>query len=310
MVSIEVENLVKQFGQFTAVDHISFSVNRGCIYGFLGPNGAGKSTTIRMLCGIMQPTSGKARVEGYDIEKNPDSIKKIIGYMSQKFSLYQDLTVMQNIEFYAGIHGIEQRRLKSKTQMILEMSHMKEFKNILARELSGGWKQHLALGCAVIHDPQVIFLDEPTAGVDPSTRKDFWKLIYEMSQQGKTIFVSTHYMNEAEYCGRIALIYGGQIIRQGSPLELKKGFAGRKFYSCRFSDNDKALKALKSKDFIFDVFHYGDVLHLAVFEDKIHSWDIQKILEGEGFIPLQMEEILPSMEDVFVLSIREKEGEA
>ena len=222
MYSVEVEALTKVFGKFTAVDGVSFSVCKGEIFVFLGPNGAGKSTTIRMLCGILEPTAGKGTVEGFDIKKEPDSIKEIIGYMSQKFSLYNDLTVAENIEFYGGIHNVPGEKMKERKNWILDMAGLKGKETALTSALSGGWKQRLALGCSIIHNPRVLFLDEPTAGVDPISRRDFWKLIKELSAAGTTVFVTTHYMDEAENCGKISLIYRGKLIALGAPRELKE----------------------------------------------------------------------------------------
>ena len=224
--AVEVEGLVKRFGSFTAVDGISFSVPRGEIFGFLGPNGAGKSTTIRMLCGILAPTAGRGAVAGLDIVRQSEGIKTRIGYMSQRFSLYEDLTVAENIEFYAGIYGVEPRRLAERRRWILAMANLEERADSLTRELSTGWKQRLALGCAVVHEPQILFLDEPTSGVDPLSRRNFWDLIYTVAGQGVTVFVTTHYMDEAEHCDRLGMIYGGRLVALGSPRELKEALRG------------------------------------------------------------------------------------
>jgi len=223
MDAIQVTNLTKIFGKFTAVNGISFSVPQGEIFGFLGPNGSGKSTTIRMLCGILSSTSGEGSVGGYNINTQSEKVKEVIGYMSQKFSLYEDLSVSQNIDFYSGIYGIPRDKKQEKKNWILEMAGLKGKENLTPKELSGGWKQRLALGCAVIHQPKIIFLDEPTAGVDPISRRNFWDLIQDLSEQGITIFVTTHYMDEAEHCNRLAFIYNGDLISTGTPRELKKG---------------------------------------------------------------------------------------
>jgi ABC-2 type transport system ATP-binding protein len=223
-VSVEVDYLVKTFGNFTAVDGISFSVNRGEIFGLIGPNGAGKTTTIRILCGILEPTKGKVNVEGFDVYNESDKIKEIIGYMSQRFSLYNDLTVEENINFYGGIHNIEKEKLDEKKRWILNMAGLFGKENILTSELSGGWKQRLALGCAIIHNPKVLFLDEPTAGVDPISRRDFWDLIRTLSKAKTTVFVTTHYMDEVEYCDRVSLMYNGKLIAIGKPKELKNKY--------------------------------------------------------------------------------------
>lgn len=219
--SVQADNLAKTFGKFTAVNGVSFKVKRGEIFGFIGPNGAGKSTTIRMLCGILAPSAGKASVAGFDVDTEADKIKEIIGYMSQKFSLYNDLTVQENIEFFAGIHDVSSLELAEREKAILEMSGLRGREKALTSLLSGGWRQRLALGCAIIHRPKVLFLDEPTAGVDPLSRRDFWKLINKLAAEGTTVFVTTHYMDEVENCNRLALVYAGDIIAMGSPAELK-----------------------------------------------------------------------------------------
>jgi len=227
MNSIEVSDLTKKFGSFTAVNSISFSVKKGEIFGFLGPNGAGKSTTIRMLCGIMRPTRGTATVGEYSINTQPEEIKKIIGYMSQKFTLYQDLTVEENIDFYRGIHRILPSEEQVRKRWILKMAGLEGREKFPTKELSGGWKQRLALGCAILHCPDILFLDEPTASVDPVSRRDFWNLIYALSEEGTTVFVTSHYMDEVERCDRMAILYSGEIIAIGSPADLKEEFTQR-----------------------------------------------------------------------------------
>ncbi|MFB0564188.1 MAG: ABC transporter ATP-binding protein [Candidatus Aminicenantaceae bacterium] len=224
MNTVDVKKLTKKFGYFTAVDSISFYVKRGEIFGFLGPNGAGKSTTIRMLCGIIRPTSGIAYVGGFRIDTQSEEIKKIIGYMSQKFTLYQDLTVDENIDFYGGIHGLPDSEKKERKQWVLKMSGLSGKEHFSTMKLSGGWKQRLSLGCAIIHQPEILFLDEPTASVDPVSRRDFWDLIYDLSAEGTTVFVTSHYMDEVERCHRVAILYAGKIIALGSPKELKSKF--------------------------------------------------------------------------------------
>jgi len=222
--AIEVDKLERTFGNFVAVDKINFKVRKGEIFGFLGPNGAGKSTTIRMLCGLLAPTSGYCSVAGFAIPKYAEKVKANIGYMSQKFSLYEDLTVEENIDFFAGIYKLDKTKRTERKEWVLEMAGLKEHRKALTKELAVGWKQRLALGCAILHEPPVIFLDEPTSGVDPISRRRFWDLIYEMTAKGKTVFVTTHYLDEAEYCDRLALIYRGKIIALGTPAELKKEY--------------------------------------------------------------------------------------
>jgi ABC-2 type transport system ATP-binding protein len=219
--SVELHKLTKRFGDFIAVDNVTLSVSTGEIFGFLGPNGAGKSTTIRILCGLLAPSSGDARVHGFDVARDPEGVKHSIGYMSQKFSLYDDLTVEENIDFFAGVYGVPRERRTEREEYVLRMSGLLDRRGDMTRLLAGGWKQRLALGCAVLHEPPIVFLDEPTSGVDPIARRDFWDLIYLMAEAGRTVFVSTHYMDEAEYCHRLALMYRGRVIELGTPQELK-----------------------------------------------------------------------------------------
>ena len=219
---VEVRELCKRFGDFLAVDNVSLEVERGEVFGFLGPNGAGKSTTIRILCGLLTPTSGSARVAGLNVGSQSEQIKQQIGYMSQKFSLYDDLTVEENIDFFSGIYGVPREKREARKRYVLEMAGLEQKRNQDTRLLAGGWKQRLALGCAILHEPPVLFLDEPTSGVDPIARRQFWDLIYDLSEAGRTIFVTTHYMEEAEYCHRLALMYRGKVIALDTPAALKK----------------------------------------------------------------------------------------
>ena len=221
---IKVENLTKKFGHFVAVDNITFDVDKGEIFGFLGANGAGKTTAMKMLCGLSKPSSGKATVAGFDVYKKPEQIKKNIGYMSQKFSLYDDMSVTENIQFYGGIYGLTSARIKEKTAHLLELLELKDEKKTLLSSLPLGWKQKLAFSIAIIHDPKIVFLDEPTGGVDPITRRQFWNMIYDASEKGVTIFVTTHYMDEAEYCGRISMMVDGRIAAMDTPENLRKQF--------------------------------------------------------------------------------------
>lgn len=220
--AVVTEDLVKRFGGFTAVDRVSVSVNKGEIFGFLGPNGAGKSTTIRILCGLLRPTSGKARVGGLDVSTHPEQVRERIGYMSQRFSLYDDLTVEENIDFFAGIYSVPEEARKEREEYVLRMAGLEEKRGSMTRLLAGGWKQRLALGCAILHEPPILFLDEPTSGVDPIARRAFWDLIYDLADKGQTIFVTTHYMEEAEYCHRLALMDRGKVIALGAPEDLKQ----------------------------------------------------------------------------------------
>lgn len=223
-LSIEAESLTKRFGSFTAVNEITFHTHRGEIFGFLGANGAGKSTAMRMLCGLLEPTSGRGRVAGYDIYSQREKIKQRIGYMSQKFSLYQDLTARQNIRFYAGVYGMNDKQIREKTSKVLHRLHLTDFADVQVKSLPLGWKQKLAFSVAVFHEPEIVFLDEPTGGVDPVTRRDFWEMIYETAQTGTTIFITTHYMDESEYCDRISIMVDGRIAALGTPTELKQKY--------------------------------------------------------------------------------------
>jgi ABC-2 type transport system ATP-binding protein len=223
--AVKIEGLTKRFGSFVAVDALNLEVSAGEIFGFLGPNGAGKSTTIRILCGLLAPTEGTARVAGFDVARQPEDVRARIGYMSQKFSLYDDLTVSENLDFFAGIYGVADQKRPERKRNALEIAQLSGRDDSLTRELPGGLKQRLALGCAILHEPPILFLDEPTSGVDPIARRSFWDLIYQLSEAGQTVFVTTHYMDEAEYCHRVALLYGGRNIALGSPAELKERYA-------------------------------------------------------------------------------------
>lgn len=225
VTAVNIDRLSRYFGEFKAVDDISFSVDRGEIFGFLGPNGAGKSTTIRMLCGLLEPSGGSGTVAGFNISTQSEAIKERIGYMSQRFSLYEDLTVVENIEFYAGIYGVPDEKLDGRKKWILEMANLIGREESLTGDLAVGWKQRLALGCAVVHEPEILFLDEPTSGVDPVSRRNFWELIHDVAGRGVTVFVTTHYMDEAEHCNRLALIYRGKLIAIGSPTSLKNEYS-------------------------------------------------------------------------------------
>jgi drug efflux transport system ATP-binding protein len=305
--AVEIENLVKHFGKFRAVDHVSMAVNKGEIFGFLGPNGAGKSTTIRMLCGLLMPSQGRASVNGFDVSTQPEMIKKSIGYMSQKFSLYDDLTVAENIEFFSGIYGVAESLLKDRKEYVLEMAGLLERRNSLTRELSGGWKQRLALGCAILHQPPILFLDEPTSGVDPIARRSFWDLIYQLAAQKNTIFVSTHYMDEAEYCHRVALMFRGKVIAMGTPAALKNELASYTLLHLETSDLVGSIMTLEGQEVILDVAVFGNGLHIRLKPEAKAGALIRQVLEHQGIQVLKLEPIPPSMEDVFVAMIEEEE---
>jgi ABC-2 type transport system ATP-binding protein len=308
--SVEAHDLVKRFGSFVAVDHVSLQVRRGEIFGFLGPNGAGKSTTIRILCGLLTPTEGTARVGGFDVATESEAIKRSIGYMSQKFSLYDDLEVGENIEFFSGIYGVAEDRRDERRDYVLKMAGLEERRHTMTRQLAGGWKQRLALGCAILHEPPILFLDEPTSGVDPIARRDFWELIYQLSEAGRTVFVSTHYMDEAEYCHRVALMYAGKIIALGSPAELKRSLTGHHLLALETSDVLGTMKALEGFDGVRDVAVFGGGLHVTVDDTDAAGPKIRERLGSQGIEVRRLESIEPSMEDVFVAMIEAEERRA
>jgi len=305
--AVDVRDLVKRFGGFTAVDGISFEVRRGEIFGFLGPNGAGKSTTIRILCGLLAPTSGQVTVNGFDLRREPERIKRNLGYMSQKFSLYDDLQVQENIEFFSGIYGVPPGRRRERRDYVLRMAELEDKRHWMTRLLAGGWKQRLALGCAILHEPPILFLDEPTSGVDPVARRNFWDLIYQLSESGHTVFVSTHYMDEAEYCHRLALMYRGRIIALGTPEQLKTGSIPHTLIELECSDVVAAMKALEGQPAIGDIAVFGSGLHISVTDQGQASASIRKALGGRGIAIGKLEAIPPSMEDVFVELIEDEE---
>ena len=306
-IAVHIDQLVKRFGDFTAVDRVSLDVARGEIFGFLGPNGAGKSTTIRILCGLLIPTSGRATVGGFDVGKQPEDVKRSIGYMSQKFSLYDDLTVTENIDFFGGIYGVPPEKLAARRDYVLEMAELTERRDSTTRLLSGGWKQRLALGCAILHEPPILFLDEPTSGVDPMARRAFWELIYQLSAQGNTIFVTTHYMEEAEYCHRVALMYGGRVIALGSPDELKTSLGDAHLFNVETSDLLESLSLLQNFPGISDVAVFGGGLHVTVRDDTAIS-AARGALERSGITVHLLAPIQPTMEDVFVSLIEKEEA--
>lgn len=307
MYSIEVKNLTKKFGKFISVDHISFNVNEGEVFGFLGANGAGKSTTIKMLCGILEATSGEAFVRGYSINTQSDLIKKKIGYMSQKFSLYNDLTVIENINFFGGIYGLSNNKLKDRKNWVINIAGLEGKENMLTKNLSGGFKQRLALGCAVIHEPHIIFLDEPTGGVDPISRRSFWDLINDLSQKGITVFVTTHYLDEAEFCNRIMMIDAGKIIAGGSPDELKEKYLDKIILEIETDNLESTLSALDEINWVANASFFGQYVHAALEVTGTDGFGIsEKIkrlrteLENKGIVVRRIDKILPSLEDVFV----------
>ncbi len=299
MNSIEVNNLTKKFGDFTSVDNVSFNVKKGEIFGFLGANGAGKSTTIRMLCGILEPTNGDALVGGFSIAKDPDNVKLNIGYMSQKFSLYNDLTVEENINFFGGVYGLSGQMLNERKKWVLSISNLIGKENIITGSLPGGIKQRLALGTAVIHKPKIVFLDEPTSGVDPISRRNFWDLIVKLSDEGITIFVTTHYLEEAEFCNNIILLNAGKIIAEGNPTELKTKHLSEDILEVECTNTVSAMETLEKSDFVKDISIFGNNLHLSVDKSFEDFAKITNLLKNISKVK-RIEKIIPTLEDVFI----------
>ncbi|GIK38512.1 MAG: multidrug ABC transporter ATP-binding protein [Chloroflexota bacterium] len=306
-LAIEVLGLTKKFGDFVAVNDVNFGVRRGEIFGFLGPNGAGKTTTIRMLLGLLAPTSGTAKVVGFDVIKEAEAMRKRIGYMSQKFSLYNDLTVEENLNFYGGVYGVRGRKLKERKDYILKMAGLVGRERELTRNLSGGWKQRLALGAAIIHEPEALFLDEPTAGVDPISRRAFWELIYELAEVGTTILVTTHYMDEAEHCQDLVFIQRGRLVAKGSPEEIKVTKMHGDVIEIDCDDAARAIQLLRDLDMFEEVALYGSLIHVVTDNLPEHLPLIKKSLTGRGVQVNSVERIAPSLEDVFISSAREAE---
>ncbi len=305
--AIEVRSLTKRFGGFTAVDAVSFDVERGIIFGFLGANGAGKSTTIRMLCGLLDPTEGTATVGGFDIRREPEQVKRTIGYMSQKFSLYEDLTVAENIRFFGGAYGLARKAVEARLPWVLEMAGLSGRERSLTRTLSQGWKQRLALGCAVLHEPRIVFLDEPTGGVDPASRRRFWELINDLSERGITVFVTTHYLDEAEYCNDIRLIHAGRIVAAGSPRELKTRYIRNPILEVSSERLVEALEILQKEPWVLETSIFGTSLHISVGDEEEGRRLIRERLGRAGLAVLRIDRITPSLEDVFIQRI---EGQA
>jgi len=305
--ALEIRDLVKTFGDFVAVDHVSFQVSKGEIFGFLGPNGAGKSTVIRMLCGLLTPTSGWGAVAGLDVTKDAEQIRKNIGYMSQKFSLYDDLTVEENIEFFSRIYGVPKERRTERREYVLRIAGLTDRRSTLTRLLAGGWKQRLALGCAIVHSPPILFLDEPTSGVDPIARRSFWDLIYQLAEGGQTILVTTHYMDEAEYCHRLALIYRGKLIALGQPEQLKRDLHSHKLLQLDTADLLGTMRAVEAEPGVLDVAVFGAGLHVTVEDLAAATERIRRVLDQKHIEIRRLDAIQPSMEDVFVGLIEAEE---
>jgi len=308
MAAIDVSNLTRRFGAFVAVDRVSFDVREGEIFGFLGSNGAGKSTTIRMLCGLLRPTSGSATVGGIEVGRDPEGVKRRIGYMSQRFSLYEALTVDQNIRFFAGLYGLAGERLTARRRFVLEMAGLEGRETVLASDLSGGWRQRLALGCAILHEPPILFLDEPTGGVDPLSRRQFWRLIDQLARGGVTILVTTHYLDEAERCHRVALIHAGRLATIGTVTEVKRIFADRAIVELRVDRPVEAMRALDAMADVEKTSLFGTAVH-AVLRAQAGDVDLATRLQAAGFTVHDVTPVEPSLEDVF-LDVVEKAGAA
>jgi ABC-2 type transport system ATP-binding protein len=309
MAAIDVRGLSRRFGDFVAVDNLSFSVQPGEIFGFLGANGAGKSTTIRMLCGLLRPTGGTALVGGIDVSADPEGVKRRIGYMSQKFSLYELLTVDQNIEFFGGIYGLAGERLAARRQFVLDMAGLHGREATLTRDLPGGWRQRLALGCAILHEPSIVFLDEPTGGVDPLSRRQFWDLIDRMSESGTTVLVTTHYLDEAEHCHRIAIIQAGKLAALGTATELKQVFAARPIIEVQALQPVAAMEALERLPEVEKTSLFGTSVHAVLSSAVEPEQTIVRALAAAGLEARSVTRVMPSLEDVF-LDVVERAGAA
>jgi drug efflux transport system ATP-binding protein len=300
MNAIEVRHLTRRFGNFVAVNDVSFDVRAGEIFGFLGSNGAGKSTTIRMLCGLLQPTSGSATVGGIDVVRDPEGVKRRIGYMSQRFSLYEALTVDQNIAFFGGVYGLSRERLAKRRDFVLEIAGLRGRENELTHALAGGWRQRLALGCAILHEPPIVFLDEPTGGVDPLSRRRFWRLIEDLAASGVAVLVTTHYLDEAEHCQRIAIIQAGRLAAHGTVDELKAIFASRPILEVRAADAVGAMRTLDEMPEVEKTSIFGTAVHAVLRNAATDVQTIASRVEAKGIAILSCGIVAPSLEDVFL----------
>jgi ABC-2 type transport system ATP-binding protein len=306
-VAVRAQGLTRVFGTFVAVDHLTFEIPRGAVWGFLGPNGAGKSTTIRMLCGILSPTSGQAEVLGYDVTRDPEQIKERIGYMSQRFSLYNDLTVAENLAFYAGVYGLSRSEGRDRAAEWIARADLRGRERMLAGALSGGWKQRLAFGCAVLHRPQMVFLDEPTAGVDPVSRREFWDLIDQFAESGVTVMVTTHYMDEAEHCDTLAFIFGGRIIAMGTPDEVKRREMSGELLEIVTPRYAEALEVLAARPEVHEAALFGRAIHVTVDDGRAAAPLLRQVLAERGVPVDSIAPVPPSLEDAFV-SLVERPG--
>ncbi len=300
MSAIRVEGLTRRFGDFVAVDNLTFDVGQGEIFGFLGSNGAGKSTTIRMLCGLLRPSAGAAHVGGIDVGKDPEGVKRRIGYMSQRFSLYEKLTVDQNITFFGGVYGIPADRFRARRDFVIEMAGLRGRENTLTGDLAGGWRQRLALGCAILHEPKIVFLDEPTGGVDPLSRRRFWLLIDELARNGVTVLVTTHYLDEAEHCHRIAIIQAGRLAALGTVTELKQVFAGRPILEVRAPQPVQAMQALDALPQVEKTSIFGTAVHAVLRSADTDANEVGSAVRAAGIAGASWGVVEPSLEDVFL----------
>jgi ABC-2 type transport system ATP-binding protein len=298
--AIVVSELTRRFGRFVAVDRVSFSVRQGEIFGFLGSNGAGKSTTIRMLCGLLKPSSGTATVDGIDVGRRPEAVKRRIGYMSQKFSLYELLTVDQNIQFFGGLYGLTGGRFEARRAFVLDMAGLRGRETTLARDLAGGWRQRLALGCAILHEPPILFLDEPTGGVDPVSRRQFWTLIEGLAGAGVTVLVTTHYLDEAEHCHRIAIMHDGRLVALGTSRQLKEAFADRPIVEVQASSPVQVMQALEGLPGVEKTSVFGTAVHAVLASKALDVAVIRRDLARAGLEVRSAELVRPSLEDVFL----------
>ena len=305
--AISVERLSRRFGDFVAVDDVSFDVGQGEIFGFLGANGAGKSTTIRMLCGLLRPTSGTARVGGVDVARDPEAVKLRIGYMSQRFSLYEALTVEQNIRFFGGVYGLEGGKFAERRAFVLAMAGLEGRETTRTRDLAGGWRQRLALGCAILHEPPIVFLDEPTGGVDPVSRRQFWRLIDHLSRQGTTVLVTTHYLDEAEHCHRVGVMSAGRLAALGTTRELKQVFAGRPIVEVQAGSAVAAMRALDAMPEVEKTSLFGTAVHAVLRSADVDPRQVGARLAAAGVDAGPVVLVEPSLEDVF-LDLVERTG--
>jgi len=299
ILSLDVQGLTKCFGNFCAVDHVSFTVSRGEVIGYLGPNGSGKTTTIRMLCGLMKPTEGTAQLLGKDVAKEAEAIKPLIGYMSQKFALYDDMTSLENLEFYAGVYEIPLAEEKSRIYEVLQMAGLEARSRTLVRDLSGGWRQRLALGCALLHKPKLLFLDEPTSGVDPVARREFWDLIYQLASQGTTIFVTTHYMDEAEHCTRVGFMYRGKLLAYDTPHALKAAYLHGEAWDLAATPLLDAVERLNELEGIAKASLHADRAHVIVLPEAWTPESLSQKLAELGVVTQSIETVETTLEDVF-----------